>query len=44
MFYDFLELAPGETAADRYEPADEATKAPAVTDAELAEWESNPLF
>lgn len=44
MFYDFLDLAPGEVPADRYEPADEAAGSSQVSAAELAAWEANPLF
>ena len=44
MFYDSLDLAPGEVAADRYEPADEAASISQVSAADLAAWEANPLF
>jgi hypothetical protein len=44
MFYDSLDLAPGEVTADRYEPADEAAPITQVSAAELAAWEANPLF
>jgi len=44
MFCDSLDLAPGEVAADRYEPADEAASISQVSAADLAAWEANPLF
>jgi len=44
MFYDALDLAPGEVAADRYEPADDAASISQVSAADLAAWEANPLF
>lgn len=45
MNYDVVELAPGEVAADRYEPADEQLQQAATSTAdELAEWEAKPWF
>jgi hypothetical protein len=45
IMYDACDLAPGETLADRYEPADQADQTrPEVSAAELAAWEANPWF
>ncbi|WP_158011018.1 hypothetical protein [Hymenobacter lapidarius] len=45
MFYDAFELAPGEVAADRYDPADEQPpQSPSPAAAELTEWDLNPWF
>ena len=45
MFYDAFELAPGEVAADRYDPADECPQQVATpADDELTEWDTNPWF
>ena len=45
MFYDAFELAPGEVAADRYDPADDqAQQSPRPTAAELTKWGLNPWF
>ena len=45
MFYDAFELAPGEVAADRYDPADEQPpQSPSPATAELTEWDLNPWF
>ena len=45
MFYDAFELAPGEVAADRYDPADEQQPAaPFTAHDELTEWENAPWF
>jgi hypothetical protein len=45
MVYDAFELAPGEVAADRYDPADEQLQqCPILPDDELTEWEANPWF
>jgi len=43
MLYTDFELAPGEVAADRYDPADDQQpQCPAA--AELTEWDLNPWF
>ena len=45
MFYDAFELAPGEVAADRYDPADDQPQqCPAPAADELTEWDLNPWF
>ena len=45
MFYDAFELAPGEVAADRYDPADDQQQqCPTPAAAELTEWDLNPWF
>ena len=44
MFYTDFELAPGEVAADRYDPADDQQPPCPAAAAELTEWDLNPWF
>ena len=45
MLYDAFELAPGEVAADRYDPADDQPQqSPSPAAAELTKWDLNPWF
>lgn len=44
MFDEAFELAPGEVAADRYDPADAAETPTPASAADVAAWEANPWF
>lgn len=44
MFDEAFDLAPGEVAADRYDPADAAETPAPVSAADVARWEANPWF
>ena len=44
MLYTDFELAPGEVAADRYDPADDQQPQCPTAAAELTEWDLNPWF
>ena len=44
MLYTDFELAPGEVAADRYDPADDQQPQCPTAAAELTKWDLNPWF
>ncbi len=44
MFDEAFDLAPGEVAADRYDPADAAETPTPASAADVARWEANPWF